>query len=553
MKSIINNFSVRKSTSIQKALVAFLILLILPAIFTSCEKEDEEANSVDEASVLTVSVAEGDETVALSEGTVVDLFAIEGSESIVAQTAATVVQHGQLTGTDAITAVMKDGIQLTGYTPSGLWTLDTYNQPQEFTVSADQSTVENYEAADLKMAPLTAVANGKVALVMNHVMTKVCVHITDVTGNYDLSKVGMVMSGLHTSVTADLVQHTVSTREDKTGDIIPYSSNNTPYRATATAVVAPGQVAAGNVLIRVSVNGETFTYNLPENADWQAGMENVYSIRLTNEGLVPYGNYVTEWGEGENDLTGNLEEVVVYGIGDYLLSDGSLVKAESLTSVQATNAVAVIFSKEVSETDAAAGYDAYAIGLQCITGKRFGIAELVGESIADYPEALGDLDGRIKTGQLMSSAGYQAVEDKENTVFGSLGTYMQTYPLPSSVASEWFVPSFGQMIQVLNNLGGAGLTAETEITPSNNSPMYQSADVAVFNNVNAYVKSANKGEIFPTESSAVFVTSTEYGSNFWCVQALSNNGVWNWAFGRNPQRSSTTGRSLLPCVAVKLP
>lgn len=255
MKSIINNFSVRKSTSIQKALVAFLILLILPAIFTSCEKEDEEANSVDEASVLTVSVAEGDETVALSEGTVVDLFAIEGSESIVAQTAATVVQHGQLTGTDAITAVMKDGIQLTGYTPSGLWTLDTYNQPQEFTVSADQSTVENYEAADLKMAPLTAVANGKVALVMNHVMTKVCVHITDVTGNYDLSKVGMVMSGLHTSVTADLVQHTVSTREDKTGDIIPYSSNNTPYRATATAVVAPGQVAAGNVLIRVSVNG----------------------------------------------------------------------------------------------------------------------------------------------------------------------------------------------------------------------------------------------------------------------------------------------------------
>lgn len=110
---------------------------------------------------------------------------------------------------------MKDGMQLTAYTPSGLWTFDTYGQPLKFKVSTDQSTVENYEAADLKMAPLTAVTDGKAALVMEHMMAKVSVHITDVTGNYDLSTVTMIMPGMHTSVTADLAQHTVATVETR--------------------------------------------------------------------------------------------------------------------------------------------------------------------------------------------------------------------------------------------------------------------------------------------------------------------------------------------------
>lgn len=544
----------RKNKSIQKVLVTFPVWVALSMAFSSCGKDDEVTDPVDEASVLTVSVAENDGTVALAEGTTADLFAIEGSGSIVAQSTVTAVQHGQLTGAEAITAVMKDGIQLTGYTPSGLWTVDTYGQPKEFTVSTDQSTMENYEASDLRMAPLTAVTNGKAALVMNHVMTKVTVHLTDVTGNYDLSTVEMVMPGLHTAVTADLAQHTVTTVENKTEDITPYSPGNTPYRATATAVVAPGQVSGGDVLVRVTVGGKDFVYELPEDADWQSGTENVYSMRLTHEGLVPYGNYVTEWGDGENDLTGNLEEVFVYGPGDYLLSDGRFIKAGRLTAEQAADVVAVVFSKDVSETDAEAGYNAYAMGVKRITDKKYGISQLVGKHLSEYTSALADLDGRTKTGQLMASEEYQVLTDKDKTVFGSLDTYTQTYALPSEVASGWFVPSFGQMIQILNNLGEAGLTAETEVTESNNSQMYKSADLEVLNRINSCLVVVNDGEeVFPTAGDAIFATSTEANNTFWCVQ-LSNGGEWKWAFGKNPQRSSTTAnRSLLPCTAVKLP
>lgn len=532
-------------------LASFFVLIALSAVFASCDKETEETDPAGTSSVLTVSVAEGDGTINLTEGTAVDFFAIEGEGNIVAQTTAIATPQGQLTGTEAITAVMKDGMQLTAYTPSGLWTLDTYGQPLRFKVSTDQSTVENYEAADLKMAPLTAVTDGKAALVMEHMMAKVSVHITDVTGNYDLSTVTMIMPEMHTSVTADLAQHTVATVENETGEILPYCNQN-PYRASASVVVAPGKMMGGDVLVRVTVQGETFTYNLSEDADWLAGTETVYNMRLTYEGLAPYGSYVTAWGDGDNNLTGNLEEVSTYGIGDYLLKNGQFVKSDKLAAEQTADVVAVVVGDVVSEDDAAKGYNAYVMGLKCVDGKNYGLVNPVGENIQDYPVAFADLNGRTNTEKLMAGAEYQGLVDKAITVFGSLDAYAQEYPLPTSVASGWFVPSFGQMMQLLNNLGQAGLTAETEVVPGNYNPFYTSSMVEVFDEINASVAAVTDGPFLSTEAAKVYVTSTEAGSNFWCVQSSIEGGSWQWCFGRNPGRSGGN-RTLLPCAAVKLP
>ena len=532
-------------------LASFFVFMALSAVFASCNKETEEIDPAGTSSVLTVSVAEGDGMVALTEGSVVDLFAIEGEGNIVAQAIATVAQQGQLTGVEAITAVMKDGMQLTAYTPSGLWTLDTYGQPIKFKVPTDQSKLENYEAADLRMAPLTAVAGGQAALVMEHEMAKVIVHITDVTGNYDLSEAKMLIPGVHTSVTADLVQHTVATVESEMSDIFPYCNQN-PYRASASAVVAPGKVTAGNDLVRVTVGGKEFTYKLPEDADWQAGTETVYNMRLTYEGLAPYGSYVTEWGDSETNLSGNLEEVLTYGVGDYLLKNGQFVKADKLAAEQAADVVAVVVGDVVSEEDAAEGYNAYVMGLECVDGKSYGIVNQVGENVQDYPVAFADLNGRTNTETLMAGAEYQALADKAGTVFGSLDAYAQKYPLPTSVASGWFVPSFGQMMQLLNNLGQAGLTVETEVNPGNFNPFYTSSKVEVFEGINVSVEPVTGGTLLTTEAAKVYVTSTEAGTNFWCVQSRIEDGSWQWCFGRNPGRSGNN-RTLLPCAAVKLP
>lgn len=554
----------KKYISKQKTVLTLASVLALTAVFASCEKKEEtQTQPEDEDSELTVNVAEGESVVSLTEGTTLDLFAINSDGTALAKATATVGQGGSLIGTESILTVMTDGVQLAASSPSGLWSLENCTQPLQFSVPADQSSVSAYQSADLMMAPVTSVADGSAALVMSHVMTKITVHVTDVTGNYDLSKAGLVMPGLKNAVTADLFQHTVTTVDASAGDIIPYSPTNTPYRASASAIVAPVQMAAGATLLRVSVDDETFTYPLQEDSEWQSGKEYVYNIRLTDEGLVPFGNYVTDWDSADGELSGDFEgdypEVTPpdpspssYGVGDYLLSNGNFVKADQITSDQVLSVVAVVFSTEVSTTDAAAGYNAYAMGIQRVSGKKYGLADPIGENVTDFSKAFSDLDGRSKTQLMMESEAYKAIADKASVVFGALEAYGASYQLPSAVASGWFVPSFGQMMQVLNNLGAAGLTADMEVPNNFSSPMYQSADNSVFNKINSFVAKVGS-DVFPTSGDTVFATSTEFSNNFWCVQTLTENGVWNWAFGRNARRASNMGRSVLPCTAVKLP
>lgn len=71
------------------------------------------------------------------------------------------------------------------------------------------------------MSPLTTVAGGRAALVMEHKMAKLTVHITDVTGNYDLTAARLAMPSRLTTVTADIKQGTVTTVDGVKADITP--------------------------------------------------------------------------------------------------------------------------------------------------------------------------------------------------------------------------------------------------------------------------------------------------------------------------------------------
>lgn len=573
------------------SVVLLSAIMASSAILASCKKtvvDDELLQPTTDTEVppLSVSVAEGGESSELLENTTLDLFAIGADGSVLAKATATTTDQGQLGGAESVSAVMEDGIKLVAYSPAGLWKVDNFDQPVQFTVPADQSSLSAYQYADLQMAPPTVVKDGKVALVMNHVMAKVNIHVTDMTGDYDMSKAGLLMTGVKNTVIADLLNHEVTTVEPSratadsksaTGDIVPYSTGSTPYRASASAIVAPTKMFTGDNIFSISIDGQTipFKFSLTEDADWEGGKEITYTMRLTEDGLVSYGNQVTDWNDSDTELSGNLEgdssspetpptedpsepsepsnPSSSVTVGDFLLKDGSFVKADELTSSQVSNVVAIVFSTQVSSTDAAAGYNAYAMGIQRVTGKKYGLPNRIGDDISDFSKAFADLDGRTKTQQMKASADYSAVTDKASIVFGAMDEYSETYPLASAVASGWFVPSFGQMMQILNNLGSAAITADMEVEPNYSSPMYKSADNSVFNKVNTSVGMGS--EIFPTSGGdTVFATSTEFGdANFWCVQTLTVEGAWNWAFGRNAGRTSSMGRSVLPCTAVKLP
>ena len=287
---------------------ALLAMVAAMPVVTACSDDEGDGGGAGDAPRLTVVVAEGDGTSPLDEGQTLGMFMTGGDGASFVSATVTAGAGGQLMGADAITAAMQDGMTLAAFTPADLWTAANYGQAVQFSVQTDQSAEAAYRASDLMMSPLTAVSGGKAALVMEHKMTKVSVHVTDVTGLYDLTQASMAMPSRLTTVDADLVQGTVTTVDGITADITCHSPGNSPYRASGQAVVAPGPVAAGAVLTSLAVDGETFTYSLPEGAEWQGGKEYVYSMRLTSEGLVPYDSYVTDWKDNGEDLSGDAEK-----------------------------------------------------------------------------------------------------------------------------------------------------------------------------------------------------------------------------------------------------
>ncbi len=535
-----------------KSAAALAAFAALSVCFTSCKDDEPIDDGGTTTPALTITVSDAGEAVQLAEGTTVGVIAVRNGTALT-QATVTAQADGQLANTDSLTAVMQDGVELCAYSPAGLWTTDTYSRAITFSVPSDQRAATDYAAADLMLAPLTAVSDGKAQLVLNHVMARVVIHITDVTGNYDLTDLTMVLPGRYTTVTADLASATATTDTGLTADLTAYTPSNTIYRATGAAVVAPGAVESGSRLVDVTIGGETFAYILYENLEWEAGYEYVYTMRLTEEGLTSYSGTVNSWDDSDLSLSGEAEEAFIYGVGDYLLADGSFVKANRITASDAANVVAVVFSEDVSDADASAGYNAYAMGVERLTGVVLGFTDAVSESITDWPSALADLDGRLKTAAMQASDAYQAIADKSNTAFEALSSYTSSYPVSAST-SGWFVPSIGQLLQILNHLGQAGLTEDTEVSIStNNSSIFTSDDLTVLESLNAPLTAIGLSELFPVSESVIYLSSSEYNvdsyTNFWCVQTTGTT----WGFGKNAQRGSTSGRSLVPCVAVTLP
>ena len=535
--------------------------------FTACDSDDEpgeggQPGAGNQPLTIKEEIGEG-ETADLPEGTGVGLFFISADASVTPFS----VTIGQ--ESDEPMPDMRDGMSICAYSPlsTNLFTAENYLEPQRFDVEANQSTEAGLQNSDLMLAPLTDVANGRAEVRLRHVMARVTVHITDVTGNYDLNDADLTMSDCNTGVMADIQTATATSIEassmspgDGTSqiDIKPYITSHSSYRVSASVILPPGQRDRGDRLVSVKIGEEEFVYKMPDAEEWSSGKEYVYSMRLTNEGLVPYESYVTNWGEGSSDLTGNVETETVYGIGDYLMADGSILKPSQVTDANKADVKAVVFSTEVSEADAAAGYNAYAMDVKVTNYKTWGFTDLVGMSYNEFTDAIADMDGRTKTDDILTSDVYAALVATEgqegsqykSSIFECLPRVGTAIP---GVTSDWFVPSFGQMIQIMNNLGDAGITADTEIIPEGNgvnyggSAMFESVGQEAVGKVNARVAALGLSDVL---IDGVYITVTECGGNFWNIQVDNANECWK--FGRNTGKSGSN-RKTLCCVAVKLP
>lgn len=577
--------------------------------FSSCSSEDVESTNVPQKAnqirlitnvALTRSVSQTLQESQIASGIHVGAFVTTtGSTTAFLDNATnndlTADGDGNLNvGTDKEMYFPKNGnVNIYAYAPyNSNW--NTLGE-QTFTIQTNQSEESAYCNSDLIWAtPLTNQVSQEeaLALAFNHKLSKINVTITN--NRTGLSLNGATVSILNTvpSVSINLSTGALGSASGTATEITAATLGEN--ETTASAIIVPQVVAAGKFIKIVTNaannNNESITLyaklatakTLAENHKYN------YTVTINDNSVELKLGSTTIGSWTEADETAEAEEetpAVTYGIGDYVLKDGTLIKAADYAA-NSSNVAAIIFSTTVSSTDATAGYNAYAMGLSRRIGRTFPNLEdyksvVLTSAVTGYYAGYSDLDGRTKTAQMLAHAFYTTgLDDSGKSSFvANMSGYTPAFDDAAktgdnATVSDWFLPSFGQMRQILSEFGGVTFVVSGEDDPSvtntvhtingtaltswgSNNPFYTSESDALttlVNNLNSHVSG-----MF-AEGNICFATSTENGGSshvnkFWFIGTSgTDNNYW---MGKGMQRGNTVSGgnnyNTIPVVAVKLP
>lgn len=473
-----------------------------------------------------------------------------GSGALIADNAAlTANGSGGFTGAPIYYPADGSAVSIYAYAPYNVDWNSSLNADKAFTVSADQSTEKGFTDSDLLRGVPTnnslVASNEEVPIAFKHKLTKLNINFDTSDSNVDLK--GAEVSILNTlpTTTLNVYSGAVGTASGTATEIKVASFASDATSFTACAVIVPQTINSGTDLVCVKVNSTVINAKLNQAVTFESGKKYTYTVKFngTSAELV-LGSSITEWEDGNKDF------VSQYGVGDFILADGSFLKADDATTENTSNVRAVIFSTDVTATDAAEGYGAYAMNITPSYNKIWGSETVtINTGINTFADALTDMDGRGKTAAVLASETYKNLDNQSSTIFECLERI--TTVDNKDVVSTTFVPSFGQWIAFLNNLGSADITASTQLSADSNwDPLWTSVDNTVIETINKYMTDhLGEGKAILGTSNVVYlsVTESDQAAKFWAVQTSSNA----WKFGKNPGKSGQ--RTALTCIAVKLP
>jgi len=546
------------------------------AMFTACsQNETEDIVPINKSNVISLTSSmetmrgvSDPQTNALSANNTVGVFVTSGETTITNgdNNKHTVGDAGALSTTTPMYYPAEDGakVNIYAYAPykSGI-ALATANS---FSVATDQSAEAGYLSSDLVSASKENQASSEsaVSLTFGHKMSQLQITINN-QASLNLSEAAVYITGTKITTTFNPSTGTIGDATGDATDIKSVAALGTDTKAYT--IVVPQTIAANTALVKITTSEKTYIAKLSAAATLASGKAYKFSVTLTSstEPVVEVpislsATSLTEWGEPTDLGAATMEEVVSYEIGDYVLTDGTFIKAADYETNSA-NVAAIIFSKDVSETDADEGYNAYAMALKRYKERTFPDLEayktqVLTSAVTTYSAGYNDLDGRTKTATILAHEYYSALTaDQKTSFFANFSDFTPAFTAASSsTVSGWFVPSFGQMVQILNQFGEAGITKTlVEDNIASGSAFYTSSNDALTTLVDNLNSSVASG--FTAVGNIVFATSTENGGSghvnkFWFVQTEDTNKTW--ALGKGMQRGAT-GRNVIPVVAVKLP
>lgn len=550
--------------------------LFLMAGFTSCTNDELEQKPLDgrtpinlTSSVATRSISQNIQDTQIANGVQVGVFAMTDAGAIENgdNNALTADGNGAFSGTTMYFPEEGD-VSIYAYAPYNQDWAGKLSTDNEFTVQADQSTDANYCASDLMIGvpstgnPVSSTTEA-VQLNFKHKLTKLNINFNVGQSGVDLKGATVKVKNVKTTATVNVQSGTATeSTSSAVADITAAVFNAEATTFTASVIFVPQTITTNAAFVEVATSaGSTFTAPLSQEVAFEGGKKYTYTAQFTGGGDEPVemelkvGSVVDNWEDALLDQ---------YAIGDYITKDGQILKSGDITADNMENVRAVIFSKEVSSADAALGYNAYAMSVDVVTSKKWGKGDaLVLSSVSDFSGALADLDGLSHTESILTNEYYTSIpnEEKGGTIFEYCQRADNLKPVGES-GSNWFVPSIGQMIQIINNLGGAKIASNTEVSNNNmSSPIYYADEPDIITAINAYATAVGRTKELlstDTKNTTTYVTSTEYDTKFWCLQTNVSVKIddvttsYKWGFGKNAGKSGSN-RVLIPCVAVTLP
>lgn len=285
----------------------YLLPLLLSglSLLTACSDDDGGAggNTVR----VQWGVVENDGLAPLAEGTALGIFLhnTTAADTLLHNDSLVANRNGEPQGFPSLSADSTYTIHAVHpYLPS----LDDAASLQAFAVASDQSTAAAFDHSDL-FTGSTTVQGSAAQVRLSHLLTKVIVHVTDLTGRCDFLHLDTLtsratLSNMATTLTFS-IEDGLQSVADSRSTVTMWLGNRTVYRLTAMAIVPPQQLAEAQSTFSLSLNGrETESCDIPAVA-YEGGKTYVYKLKLTHDGLVPDGTYVMGWTDGNNgQLTG---------------------------------------------------------------------------------------------------------------------------------------------------------------------------------------------------------------------------------------------------------
>lgn len=272
-----------------------------------------------------------------------------------------------------------------------------------------------------------------------------------------------------------------------------------------------------NHLYRIYLNGVSGEYQLTVD-DWTEGTtvtipNKDLNIKYTATDLCKIGDYACVSADG------NLY-FVDGGLRELTLSGGLNWEAgftPTLTEQEKAECVGILFSNKVSSNDENEGFKGYIVGLKDYGSSNLlasdndaaKVAEYTGQSaIANLGAAYNDLDGYTHSNEIIRILGSNLETESKMLYDIQQGTDLPV--LPQGKTSGWYVPSSGQMFQILVNLGNAGLKGYSSSTSTQfiDHRTTWGGQGAIMNVFNPRISAIGASVVSPISESTAWQSST---------------------------------------------